>query len=350
LRYRYNGGEFDSVPLEPQGGGLFTAVLPPADCFHSPQFYVSVEGERYGPVTSPTRAPDELYETAVGYRMVKLYYDFEEPQGWSVNDDPDLIDGSWERGVPIGGGLRGDPPTDYDGSGSCFVTANEAGNSDVDGGYTRLLSPLLQFDAATDVVVQYALWYTNDRGNNPNQDVFKIRYLNNPGWLTPLHEVGPMTPTPTDWHVGTLAIGGIVDHQNGFWLVFEASDTSPWSVVEAGLDAVTVTALKCDPTGVGEGSDAAAEAVLRGASPNPFSEETTIRFEVPAHTSATVAIYDAAGRQVRELVLPAARTGGPRSLTWDGRDAAGRELASGVYFYRLESDGEFVERKMILLK
>jgi flagellar hook assembly protein FlgD len=90
--------------------------------------------------------------------------------------------------------------------------------------------------------------------------------------------------------------------------------------------------------------------VLRGSSPNPFSAETVIQLEVPPHMTAAVAIYNAAGRRVRQFDLPTSREGGLRVLTWDGRDEAGRELASGVYFYRLEANGEFVERKMILLK
>ncbi|HYW68267.1 MAG TPA: C1 family peptidase, partial [bacterium] len=321
IYYRYGEGDFDLLPFAPQGGGLYEAVLPPADCLHSPQFYVAAEGERYGAVTLPAGAPDEIYECAVGVPSAVFFDDFEAPQGWSVADGPDLIDGSWERGVPVGGGLRGDPPTDFDGSGSCFVTGNEEGNSDVDGGSTKLVTPLLQFEQADDIVLSYALWYSNDRGNNPNQDVFKLHYLNTQGWLTNFRRIGPMTPTPMGWHVGSAVIGDLVNHEGGFWLFFDAIDSSPWSVVEAGIDAVSVTALTCDPTGVEDGEEAPAEPMLLGASPNPFYGETAIRFEAPARASAELAIYDAAGREVRRFTSSAGE-GGVRSVTWDGRDDA----------------------------
>jgi hypothetical protein len=349
VQYRYNGGDFHPIPLVPLGDGLHEAALPPPDCFSSPEFYVTVEGTEYGTVASPAGAPDEFYECAVGVPRVVFADDFEEHRGWTVIDRDDLIDGSWERGVPVGGGLRGDPPTDFDGSGSCYLTGNEEGNSDVDGGLTRLMTPMLQFEQADDVVLRYALWYTNDHGNNPNQDIFRLRYLNYQGWLEHLREVGPRTPTPKGWHVGSVSVGDLVNHENGFWLGFEASDTSPWSVVEAGLDAVSVLALRCDPTGVNEWDEPSAARELHEASPNPFSGETTIRFELPAGVSAAVEVYNAAGHEVRRLEVPSGGAG-VRSITWDGRDDTGLPVASGVYFYRLDVNGESVERKMILLR
>ena len=53
-------------------------------------------------------------------------------------------------------------PSDFDGSGTCFVTDNEDGDSDVDGGPTRLLSPLLDATVIPDPAISYARWFTND--------------------------------------------------------------------------------------------------------------------------------------------------------------------------------------------
>jgi flagellar hook assembly protein FlgD len=98
-------------------------------------------------------------------------------------------------------------------------------------------------------------------------------------------------------------------------------------------------------------SDVAAPAVFALAqnAPNPFTARTTIRFSVPREGPVSLKIYDVRGRLVRTLVegpLP----GGAHVVHWDGRDVAGRTLASGVYFYRL-TDGERIEsRKTVRLR
>lgn len=73
-------------------------------------------------------------------------------------------------------------------------------------------------------------------------------------------------------------------------------------------------------------------------SPNPFLSSTRISF-VARTGSATLFVHDAAGRLVRRLHSPSAASG-PRTVTWDGRDEAGRSTAAGIYFLRLEqADG-----------
>jgi hypothetical protein len=83
--------------------------------------------------------------------------------------------------------------------------------------------------------------------------------------------------------------------------------------------------------------------------PNPFNPSTTIRYELAAASDVRVLVYDAAGRQVRRLV-DTREGAGSHSVTFDGRDDAGRPMASGVYFYRLETGTTTQTRKMVLLK
>ena len=71
------------------------------------------------------------------------------------------------------------------------------------------------------------------------------------------------------------------------------------------------------------------------ASPNPFSAGTTIRFGIREPGNVTVAVYGLTGRRIR-LIENQVYTAGQHQVSWDGRDDAGRPLASGVYFYRLE--------------
>jgi hypothetical protein len=83
--------------------------------------------------------------------------------------------------------------------------------------------------------------------------------------------------------------------------------------------------------------------------PNPFNPTTNIAFSIASATSVSLKIYDVTGRLVRVL-LDERREAGRYGVVWDGFDARGSAVASGVYFYRL-STREFVEtRKMVLLR
>lgn len=96
---------------------------------------------------------------------------------------------------------------------------------------------------------------------------------------------------------------------------------------------------------------AAAPRVLTFAQnhPNPFNPATTYRFQLPEAGPVRLDVFDSAGRLVRTLVDDV-RDAGPHAVTWDGRDAQGVPLASGVYLSRLVANGERLEQKSILLK
>ena len=83
--------------------------------------------------------------------------------------------------------------------------------------------------------------------------------------------------------------------------------------------------------------------------PNPFNPATQIAYELPEAGEVRLTIYNALGQEVRVLAQGRQEAGYYR-VTWDGKDAAGRQVSSGLYFYRLTS-GSFAEtRKMLLLK
>ena len=83
--------------------------------------------------------------------------------------------------------------------------------------------------------------------------------------------------------------------------------------------------------------------------PNPFNSNTVIQFELPVSSDIELAVFNMAGQQVADLAR-GQRPAGAYSLRWDGRDDAGRELASGVYVYRLHTDRHVVSRKLLLLR
>ncbi len=83
--------------------------------------------------------------------------------------------------------------------------------------------------------------------------------------------------------------------------------------------------------------------------PNPFNPVTEISFTLPRTAHATLCIYNALGQRVATL-SDRERPAGTYSIVWNGMNDRGEAVASGVYFYRLETD-DFVEtRKMVLMK
>ncbi|MBI2501700.1 MAG: T9SS type A sorting domain-containing protein [Candidatus Latescibacteria bacterium] len=83
--------------------------------------------------------------------------------------------------------------------------------------------------------------------------------------------------------------------------------------------------------------------------PNPFNSSTVIRFELPQSREVELAIYNLAGQKVATL-LAGEREAGAYTLRWDGKDDSGKELASGVYLYRLQGGGKVETRKLLLVR
>jgi hypothetical protein len=83
--------------------------------------------------------------------------------------------------------------------------------------------------------------------------------------------------------------------------------------------------------------------------PNPFNLGTRIEFSLPRPTFVEISILNIEGRCIRTLVSEYLSTG-YKAVSWDGIDDAGREVASGVYFYRLVTEDFTDSKKMILLK
>ncbi len=83
--------------------------------------------------------------------------------------------------------------------------------------------------------------------------------------------------------------------------------------------------------------------------PNPFNPETQIRYELPEASHVTLRLYNLMGQLVRTLV-DAEEPAGSHAVRWDGRDAQGQELASGVYLYQIKAGSFVATKKMLYLR
>jgi hypothetical protein len=87
---------------------------------------------------------------------------------------------------------------------------------------------------------------------------------------------------------------------------------------------------------------------LNPAYPNPFNPFTNLSFVLPEAISYSLNIYNVAGQLVRSY--ESVGSVGLNVVTWDGRDNAGVEVSSGVYFYRLTAGGFSATQKMVMMK
>ena len=88
---------------------------------------------------------------------------------------------------------------------------------------------------------------------------------------------------------------------------------------------------------------------LLAASPNPFTQGTTLRYRLPERQEVALRIYSVDGRLVSTLAQGVAEAGW-HDARWDGRDTAGRDVASGLYFARLETGKEVTIGKLMVLR
>ncbi|MCK5051700.1 MAG: T9SS type A sorting domain-containing protein [Candidatus Cloacimonetes bacterium] len=83
--------------------------------------------------------------------------------------------------------------------------------------------------------------------------------------------------------------------------------------------------------------------------PNPFNPSTSISFALEAESYVELIIYNVKGEKVKQLVRNQLSIG-QHFVVWDGNDAMGKQVSTGVYFYKLITDTKEYQRKMLLVK
>ncbi|MCK4410559.1 MAG: immune inhibitor A, partial [Candidatus Eisenbacteria sp.] len=124
-----------------------------------------------------------------------------------------------------------------------------------------------------------------------------------------------------------------------------ASDAS---VTEEGwyIDDINLTSTSAQ-TSVPEGEDVPRTFALRQNVPNPFNPVTVIQYQLPSEAHVTIDVFNIAGKLVATLV-DEEQDAGVKAVTWDGTNATGEKVASGIYMYRMQA-GDHASRKMMVL-
>lgn len=111
-----------------------------------------------------------------------------------------------------------------------------------------------------------------------------------------------------------------------------------------GRDTVGLTAVREE-----HNSSLPTSFALSQNRPNPFNPTTTITFALPKESEVTLEVFNLLGQKVIDLV-DEHLSAGTKSVEWDGRDALGREVPSGIYFYRMRAESFAETKKMVLMK
>ena len=246
LHYRYDGGFWLTSELEQIAGELWRGTLPAPSCGELPEFYFSVEGQVTGSVFAPPGGAAQPFTAFVGTFIGIFADDFEADLGWTVESDPSVTGGEWERDIPLPcATYRGDPPEDYDGSGHCLLTENNTSpascNTDVDGGPAWVISPTIDLAGTTNPVLRFAYWWRND---DQDGDPFTVEVSNDDGgsWVL----VDTIVNQPEEWLVAEYALAGYVTPTATVKIRFGAADNPNNSINEGAVDAVEVFEVQCE--------------------------------------------------------------------------------------------------------
>jgi hypothetical protein len=129
---------------------------------------------------------------------------------------------------------------------------------------------------------------------------------------------------------------GFADPATGYYYKLSAVDAHG---NESGFALLT-------PSGTTDVAGHTDVLALSAPSPNPSAAGVLLRLTLPHTDRVSLAIHDAAGRRVRQ-VLAGVHGPGEHSIRWDGRSDGGHTLAPGLYFVRLQTGGRVLEQKIV---
>jgi hypothetical protein len=255
-----NGGPFTETSLTPVSAGVYSAVLPAADCTDRFEIYFSTELSGGLTFYDPPAAPLEVYRSLAAWDIfVALDETFEgDASGWTVENDPSLTTGTWEQVDPnatfFGLNLLAPENDATIGGTQAFVTQDGGPGAgpddfDVDGGPARLISPTINL-AGSDAFISYAVWF---RSFNGVHDRLVVEVSNDGGstWSV----VDTAIDTHGNWEPSSFLVSDYVTPTAEVVVRFSAKDNPDDSFSEGGVDDFQVQQVACCPWDCGDPAD-----------------------------------------------------------------------------------------------
>ena len=358
LYYRVNGGAWQTVPMAAGGGDTFSGDIPGQSYVSHVEYYFRATDVAGNTSYNPLGAPGNLYDFYVAQRNELLTEDVESGSpDWTHG----IVDPGFSDQWHISSEMNYTPGGLY--SWKCGDTgAGEYANL-LDAG---LVTPAIEL--GIDSELNYWQWIDAETsGAYPDHcydgGLVEISLDGGPfvqifpegGYTYLIREGGTPGPFPAetevfsgsfDWHQVTFDLSAFEgDAQIRFRFGSDgASAGEGWYV-----DDVMIDGFLLDYSGIEDQRALSSRLILRAADPNPFSQSTTLRYQLPGASDVLLQIFDMNGRLVRTLVEEAQQAG-PHTIEWDGQDGASQPVATGVYFTRIKTDRDGAATKIIVTR
>jgi len=232
-----------------------------------------------------------------------------------------------------GGASKGAAWADYDGDGDLDLYVVNSGS----------MNQLLRND-----LENLGHWlHVSLRGMESNQAAIGARVRLVAGGISQIREVSGGTGFCSQGSLPVefgLASAAVVDTLQIYWPSGTVQDT-----FGVGVDQMIVISESEGLTRV-EGEVTPAVHRLYPNYPNPFNPMTTICYDLPRIERVSLIIYDLEGRLIKTLLAGESIAPGRHEAVWRGLDDADRQVAAGVYFYRLSAGSHSETRRMMLVK
>lgn len=270
LYYRTSpSGSFTAVPLLWLGGENYRATFPPRGCGPATEWYVAATSQQGRTAYAPTGAPAFTNDAPVGTLSISVNETFETAGSWTVINES-VSTGGWTRVDPNGttnAGQPAQPENDNTPSGTmCYVTGQgtvggSASAADLDGGPTRLVSPVYDMSGLNDPRVSYYRWVYCSTG----EDTMTVEISNNNGASWTTLEVAGHQNT---WTYRSFRVSDFVTPTNLMRLRFSIADQPNNSVTEGAVDDVAIASFDCAASLLG---DLNCDGVVDILDINPFT-------------------------------------------------------------------------------
>ena len=119
--------------------------------------------------------------------------------------------------------------------------------------------------------------------------------------------------------------------------------------VEVSPKQDTTMDIVLEPVATDDELSPVSATALKGNSPNPFNPTTTIYYDILEPCKVRLDVFNIKGQKVRSL-LDKSKSSGRHSIVFEARDANGKALSSGIYFYRFSAGKYKTTRKMLLME